>query len=181
MSRMKELIEYIKYRLTPNPFSCDKQIIEMASISQPVLNRTKYNIVLHGADSGDRETPNIHIYLYGDVRPFSKFNFEISLTDIVCYDELNLVKQDDGNRHIRRNNRSKCSWDGYTKLKHDFEDWLFFVKPLNPNFKNHLHAIIWTYNNESTSKGTNALKTYCKEKGLKILDKYMDLVEDSYI
>lgn len=48
LSRMKELIEYIKYHLTPNPFSCDKQIIEMASIAQPVLNRTKYNIVLHG-------------------------------------------------------------------------------------------------------------------------------------
>lgn len=64
----------------------------MASIGYPVLNKTKYLIAFHGTYAGDREKPHIHIYLNVDRRPFSKFNFEIALDEILCYDEINLLR-----------------------------------------------------------------------------------------
>ena len=53
-----------------------------------------------------------------------KFNFEISLIDILCYDEINIIAQVDKDRNIKRMHRNKCSWEGYKKLYEGFENWI---------------------------------------------------------
>lgn len=101
--------------------------------------------------------------------PFNKFNFEISLVDIMCYDEINLIYQRDVKNGIKRTNRNKCSWNGYFKLKEDFEDWLFSKSSKRGDFKDNLDAIIYFYNEENHNK---TLWDYIEEHGLKVLDKY---------
>ena len=118
---MKIIKEYINEQFNPEW----DYVIEMASIGYPVLNKQKHYIALHGAHAGDRKRPHVHIYLENDIRPFSKFNFEIALDEILCYDEINLIRMVDSKKHIDIRNRNKCSWEGYNKLKNDFEDWLF--------------------------------------------------------
>ena len=91
-------------------------VVEMASIGYPVLNKTNHYIAVHGTNAGDRQRPHVHIYLSDDKRPFSKFNFEIALDEILCYDEINLIRMKDQSKHIDRKNRNICSWNGYNKL-----------------------------------------------------------------
>lgn len=83
-------------------------VIEMASIGRPILNKTSYYIALHGTDAGDRQRPHIYVYLDGDKRPFSKFNFEIALDEILCYDEINLITMRDKSKNVDLKNRNKC-------------------------------------------------------------------------
>lgn len=149
-------------------------VIEMASIDRPILNKTHYHIALHGTDAGDRERPHIHIYLDGDRRPFSKFNFEIALDELLCYDEINLITMRDKSNNIDIKNRSKCSWNKYYKLRDDFEDWLFSNSSKRGDFIDNLDAIIYFYNEESGGlrNGVNPLLKYLHSKGMKILDKY---------
>ena len=130
-------------------------------------------IALHGTYAGNREKPHIHIYLTGDKRPFSKFNFEIALDEILCYDEINLITMRDKSKHLNIKNRNKCSWDGYMRLKDDFEDWLFSAPELRGDFIDNLDAIIYFYNQESYStNNSNPLLEYIKSKGMKIQDKF---------
>lgn len=149
-------------------------VIEMASIGRPILNKTSYHIALHCTDAGDRQRPHIHIYLDGDKRPFSKFNFEIALDEILCYDEINLITMRDKSKHLDINNRRKCSWDRYEELRDDFEDWLFSDNvEIRVDFKDNLDAIIYFYNQESGGmKTSNPLLEYIKSKGMKIQDKF---------
>ena len=165
---MKKLVEYIEEEFNPEW----DYVIEMASIGRPILNKIHYHIVLHGTYAGDRERPHIHIYLKEDKRPFSKFNFEIALDEILCYDEINLITMRDKSKHIYLKNRNKCSWDGYFKLRDDFEDWLFSTSELRGDFIDNLDAIIYFYNQESGgTKNSNPLLEYIKNKGMKILKK----------
>lgn len=150
-------------------------VIEMASIGKPILNKIHYHIVLHGTYAGDREKPHIHIYLKEDKRPFSKFNFEIALDEILCCDEINLITMRDKSKHINIKNINKCSWDGYIymRLKNDFENWLFSNPELREDFKDNLDAIIYFYNQESYStNNSNPLLEYIKSKGMKIQNKF---------
>jgi len=149
-------------------------VTEMASIGYPVLNKTNYYIALHGTNAGDRERPHIHIYLKEDVRPFNKFNFEIALDEILCYDEVNIIRMKDGKKNIDIRNRNKCSWDGYTKLKNDFEDWLYNSDvEIRGDFIDNLDACIYFYNMESGGmKSSNPLLEYIKKQGAKIMKKY---------
>ena len=149
-------------------------VIEMASIGYPVLNKTNYYIALHGTNAGDREKPHIHIYLENDKRPFNKFNFEIALDEILCYDEINLIRMKDLSKHIDYKSRNKCSWDNYTKLLYDFEDWLYNSNvEIRGNFIDNLDAIIYFYNQESGGlRNKNPFLEYIKNRGLKILDKF---------
>ena len=166
---MKRLKEYLEEKFNPEW----DYVIEMASIGKPILNKIHYHIALHGTYAGDRERPHIHIYLYGDKRPFSKFNFEIALDEILCYDEINLITMRDKSKHIDLKNRSKCSWDGYMRLKDDFEDWLFSNPELRGDFIDNLDAIIYFYNQESYStNNSNPLLEYIKSKGMKIQNKF---------
>ena len=72
---MKHIKEYLD-----EPYNPDwENVVEMATIGYPILNKKAHSIALHGTNAGDRERPHIHIYLDGDKRPFSKFNFEIAL------------------------------------------------------------------------------------------------------
>ena len=98
---MKTLREYINNILWGN----DPIIVEMATLGRSTFNNVRYHIAIHGPLAGDRETPYVHIYLNDDVRPYNKFNFEVSLIDILCKDEIDLIKMRDEKRNVRHNNR----------------------------------------------------------------------------
>ena len=149
-------------------------VVEMASIGYPVLNKTNHYIAVHGTNAGDRQHPHVHIYLRGDKRPFSKFNFEIALDEIFCYDEINLLRMTDQSKHINIKNRNICSWNGYHKLYEDFDNWLFSNNvEVRGGFINNLDAIIYFYNEESTNvHQQNPMLKYIKDHGMKILEKH---------
>ena len=149
----------------------DEPIVEMATIGYNLkFGKDRFKVAIHGPSSGDRENPHIHIYLDNDKMPYNRFNFEISLVDILCYDEINLIYQRDVRNGIKRTNRNKCSWNGYFKLKEDFENWLFSKSCKRGDFLNNLDAIIYFYNEEHHNK---TLWDYIEERGLKVLDKYL--------
>lgn len=135
-------------------------IIEMATIDKTVkVYKDTYRIALHGPAVVDRPYPHFHIYLANDIFPYNRFNIEISLIDLLCYDELNIK------------NRNRCSWSGYKKLHDRIEDWL--EEPctgLPGNFQNNLEALIWSYDNESNDG--NSLLEYINYHGKKVLPKY---------
>lgn len=166
---MKDLKVYINEKFN------DKwdYVIEMASIGYPILDKKERLIALHGTKAGDRKRPHIHIYLNNDKRPFFKFNFEIALDEILCYDEINLIRMKDQSKNLDIKNRNNCSWNGYNKLKNDFEDWLYDKCKKRGDFIDNLDAIIYNYNFESRiSDNVNPLLEYIKEHGMKILDKF---------
>lgn len=164
---MKTLNEFLTM------FWPSEKIFEMATISkQEKWGKNNYKIALHGPAKGDREAPHVHIYLSTDKSPYNNFNFEISLVDILCYNEINLIYQRDKQRNKLFSNRNKCSWEGYRDILNGFEDWLFDVCKYPGEFKDNLDAIIWVYNNESNSLSENPLKDYIDNKGLTILNKY---------
>ena len=170
---MKSLLSYIK-NIYYNKLLPSENVYEMATISRnEKFGKDNYRVSIHGPASADRENPHIHIYLANDIIPYNKFNFEISLTDILCKDEINLIYQRDIRNHVMRSNRSKCSWDGYKNLLYDFEDWLFNenVKKAG-DFIDNLHALIFFYNDESPYTEQNSLLKYIKDHGLKILNEY---------
>lgn len=150
--------------------SLDALIVEMVTIGYDLkFGKDRFKVAIHEPSSGDSENPHIHIYLDNDKMPFNKFNFEISLVDILCYDEINLIYQRDARNGIKRTNRSKCSWNGYFKLKEDFEDWLFSKSSKRSDFKDNLDAIIYFYNEENHNK---TLWDYIEEHVLEVLNKY---------
>lgn len=114
---MKNLIEFLK-----DIFKTE-YIIEMATICRSIKldSRRFYKIAIHGPSTKDRDYPHIHIYDAND-NTLKLFNFEISVIDIICNDELNIILQVDRSKHIRRTNRSECSWDGYAELRDNFEN-----------------------------------------------------------
>lgn len=146
-------------------------ILEMSTISKSVrLGGKNYRIAIHGPAVGDRPYPHIHIYKANDRYPFKNFNFEISLIDLLCYDELNLVAMVDKDNGISIKNRNKCSWTNYRRLRDDFEDWLISKSDYIGDFQDNLDAIIWNYDNESYED--NALINYIHDRGKKVLTKY---------
>ena len=160
------LIEHTRY-----PY-VEQYITEMATIGKGVkFDKNLYTIAIHGASSKDRPYPHIHIYLANDDHK-QDFNFEISLIDILAYDEINLICQRDKKRGINHKNRRNCSWAGYRKLKENFEDWLSDRCTFPGEWKDNLDAIIWACNHESP--GTDFIQKYMKERGMSILDKYKD-------
>lgn len=155
---MKSILEYIQEKL--NIIEPSIPIVEMATIDKTVnVSKNTYRIALHGPAVGDRPYPHFHVYLANDVFPYKRFNIEISLIDLLCYDELNIK------------NRNRCSWSGYKKLHDRIEDWL--EEPctgLPGNFQNNLEALIWSYDNESNNG--NSLLEYINDHGKKVLPKY---------
>lgn len=166
---MMSLINFIKEKLFDYPDS--RHIYEMATIGEDVLmNRQHKSIQIHGSNAGDKEYPHIHIYDYNDK---IGFNFEISLVDLLVHDELVIIKMVDKKNHIKKTNRSKCSWNGYSKLKNDFEDWLNDETEIPGDYKNNLHAIIYWYNRESVKeRGENPILKYLSDRGMKLHDNY---------
>ena len=179
MKPFKEYISQVKDLHSFNEY-IDEQfnpewdyVVEMATIGHPVLDKKERLIMVHGTNAGDRQRPHVHICLNDDVRPFNKFNFEIALDEILCYDELNLIRMSDKNNGIDKKTRSSCSWNGYNKLKNEFEDWLYQKSNKRGEFINNLDALIYFYNEESTNTHQqNPLLKYIQDHGMKVLDKY---------
>lgn len=166
---MKKLSDIIKC------FSCGHErsvpVLEMATISKQLrAGNTTYKVAVHGPSSKDRDYPHIHIYKSNDTYPYREFNFEISLIDLLCYDELNLVAMVDKDNKIHIKHRNKCHWAGYRDLRDEFEDWLGRPSDFPGNFNNNLEAIVWAYDNESNDK--DALVNYIKDHGKKVNEKY---------
>lgn len=173
---MKSIIEYIQEKLGIVDIS--KPILEMSTICKYIKwGNYNYRIAIHGPSSKDRDYPHIHIYFSDDVYPYKKFNFEISLIDILCYDEINLICQQDKYNKINIKNRNKCSWSGYRKIRNGFEEWLFDKPTIPGDFIDNLDAIIYEYNNESPynieNKDENYLLEYIKDHGKKVLPQYL--------
>ncbi|MBO5849961.1 MAG: hypothetical protein J6Q47_01600, partial [Paludibacteraceae bacterium] len=86
-------------------FSEDRSemLFEMATFGKPRWDKTDYRISV----SKDGETPHIHIYLLKD-DDHTNFNFEVSLVDILCNDEINLIYQLDRKNNIMRTHRREC-------------------------------------------------------------------------
>lgn len=146
-------------------------VLEMSTISKSArFGNQNYRVAIHGPAVGDRPYPHIHIYKATDKYPFNNFNFEISLVDLLCYDELNLVAMVDKANKVSIKNRNKCSWKNYRKLRDDFEDWLGSKSDYPGAFRDNLDAIIWNYNNESYED--NALINYIEDQSKKVLSKY---------
>lgn len=160
------LVDYIKRSMVD-----ERHLYEMATIGDDVLfNKERKSVQIHGLNSGDREYPHIHIYNHNDKYGF---NFEVSLLDLLCYDELILIKMKDQKKHIDYKNRNKCSWNGYTKLRNDFEDWLFGPCDLPGEYKDNLDALIFWYNRESEKdKDEIPILKYISDRGLKIHQEY---------
>lgn len=175
---MISIVQYIKERLFDYPDN--RHIYEMATIGEDVImNKQHKSIQIHGSNSGDREYPHIHVYNYNDK---VGFNFEISLVDLLAYDDLIIIKMVDKKNHIKKTNRSKCSWDGYSKLKYDFEDWLVDKCEISGDYKNNLDAIVYWYNRESyKERGENPILKYLADRGLKLNDKYKYLFNEEDI
>lgn len=173
-----------KFKISDNVYEMmysinDYPILEMAFAGVDIdLGKNTYYIALHGPNSGDRPNPHIHIYLASDKNPWKKFNFEISLTDIVCHDEINLIRMKDVKNRKDITNRNKCSWDGYMKMYYDFEDWLYSDKVYRKgDFIDNLDAIIQIYNEESYDRNEGFIK-YIAEKGLKVHPNYFKYFSD---
>ena len=171
---MISLLEYIKYNFK------NEYIPEMTTVAKNIRldNRRQYKIAIHGPSTKDRDYPHIHIYDYND-HSLKKFNFEISLIDILCYDEINIIAQVDKDRNIKRMNRNKCSWEGYRKLYEGFENWLYSDNLTTPgDFVNNLEAVIWHCNNESYGPEENYVLYYIRTQGKKVLNKFRNLFSE---
>ena len=172
ISQVKDLHsfnEYIEEQFNPEW----DYVVEMATIGHPVLDKKERLIMVHGTNAGDRQRPHVHICLNDDVRPFNKFNFEIALDEILCYDELNLIRMSDKNNGIDKKSSLLCSWNGYNKLKNEFEDWLYQKSNKRGEFIDNLDALIYFYNEESTNTHQqNPLLKYIQDHGMKVLNKY---------
>lgn len=177
---MKSILEYIQEKL--GIIDPDMPVLEMATVEQAIKwGKENYRIALHGPSVGDRPYPHVHIYLSKDKFPWNQFNFEISLVDLLCYDEINLILQQDRKKNLNIKNRNKCSWEGYRKIRDGFEDWLF-DKPTYPgDFIDNLDVLIHEYNKESPYRGKNynSLLEYIKDQGKKVLPKYKKYFENS--
>lgn len=179
---MTDLIEYLKERFIPG-YAQEKEhalMLEMANIQKGVnLDSIRYNIAVHGASSKDRDYPHLHIYLTGD-NSMKQFNFEISIVDLLCDGELRLIKQLDRTKRkkIDRRNKTDCSWEGYSKLLYDLEDWLE-APYKHPNvYVNNLQAVVGEYNDESEDISDNYILDYIRGQKRKIDSQYHHLFSE---
>lgn len=176
-NKMPEMVDY--------DLSDEEVLTEMATFGVEKWGRKTYKIAVHGASSKDRPIPHIHIYLNNDINPYTKFNFEISLIDILCKDEINLIFQTDKKKNIDNRNRKQCTWTGYSEIKEGLYKFLF-----NPcedkrfgDFNDNLERGIYEWNRETDYVKTinekkNLLSEYFKKKGLIPLPKYEKYLKD---
>lgn len=136
-----------------------------------------YRVAIHGPAAKDKPYPHIHIYDSKDIFPYKNFNFEISLVDILCDDEINLVCQQDRENHIDRRKRDLCDWTGYYKLRDSFEDWLYDTPSKPGEYIDNLHVIIHDYNEESPYGSENPLFDYIHNQGKVVMEKHMRYFE----
>jgi len=160
-------------------------LLEMVTFGVERWGHTFYKIAVHGASTTDRPIPHFHIYLNNDANPYSQFNFEISLIDILCQGEINLIFQQDRANHVNNRNREECSWTGYREIKEGIKDFLFSPCQTNRfgNFSDNLERGIFEWNRESDyvktiNQGINVLREYFQEHNLTPLPQYEKYLED---
>lgn len=149
-----------------------KLLLEMATIGWPIIDKVAYKMSIHGVNTKDRLIPHIHLDRADDLDELL-FKFEISLVDMLATGEPTLVLQKDLRKHINRTNKSKCSWESYTKL-HDG-----VVRYLNggpeddapKGSRSNLESFVIAWNKES-GNNPNRLAEYLKEHGVEVLDEY---------
>lgn len=151
-------------------------VLEMAQVGRNVkLGRHIHDLAVHGTNAGDRAYPHLHIY---KIRGDKTFDFEVSLLDIVCDDEINLISMKDKSARINRRNRRICSWEGYKAMFNDFEEWLDEI-PKRPGafeYKNNIDYCVWAYNDESGGdKEYNPFLEYVRSQGKKVHPLHKDL------
>lgn len=107
------------------------------------------------------------------------FNFEISLVDILCSNEIHLIYQLDRRNNIKRVGRENCSWEGYTEIYNGIKKFLSSasVSKRYGSFDDNLDRAIYEWNRETdfqkTENGGNPLKDYLDENGLTVLPNYL--------
>ena len=163
----------------------EQLLLEMATFGNIKANNNSYRIAIHGPATNDRPMPHIHIYLSQDKFPYPLFNFEISLVDLVCKDEIVLVAQIDRAKNIRRTNKDDCSWIGYRELYNSFKDFLS-QPPMKKIYKgralNNLQVAIMEWdneNNDNVDDNESLMKKFIESKGYTILPKYLPYFEYS--
>lgn len=179
---MKSLLEYIKEILSSNADQEHQLMMEMANIQRGIkFGKYLYTVAIHGPSSKDREYPHIHVYLTND-NSQKQFSFEISLIDILCNDEINLIRQLDKTKKKKLDikNRNNCSWEGYSDIYDGFEKWLEEpYKRFEGQYKNNLDALIGTYNFEGNLDETvNSFLEYVKSQNKQIIKRYQYLFSD---
>ena len=130
-------------------------VVNIATIGVEKWGDKTYRIAVHG-DS----IPHIHVYLNNESIPYYDFDFEISLIDILCKDEINLIFQVDKLRNIYNRTPSDCSWKGYEDIKDGIRNFLFRTSN-NKNFADNLELAIYEW-----SKETDFVKTECERQNL---------------
>lgn len=151
---MKKLIEFIKKLLKRN-----KNLQEIIVIDKKaILDGKKRSVHIHGIDPKE---PHIHIC-------GRNFNFEISLVDLICQNKSVLIKMFDKKNKINKK-RKKCSWNGYFKMKRDFEEWLECPEvKIEGNYRNNLDALIVSYNKLTKNRTHNPILKYLSDRNLKV-------------
>ena len=161
----------------------DTLLLEMATFGTEKWGKYIYRIAVHGASTKDRPIPHIHIYLNTDVQPYKQFNFEVSLVDILCKDEINLIYQLDRKNNVKITNRTECSWTGYADIYNGIKQFLSSPPKSKRNgiFIDNLDRAIYEWNRETdfskTENGGNPLKEYLDKTNLVVLPKYMKYFE----
>lgn len=166
-----------------------QHIDEMATIAKPNWDNIQFRIAIHGPSAGDIPSPHIHIYLLQGDNDHKLFNFEVSLIDLLIYDEVILSRQLDkrGRENIDFKNREECSWQGYSEIKNNLIRFLngadnkLYMVSAYKKFKNGLEALVAAYNNESDGD-CNMFAKFFIDKGLKpsVLPQYQYLLDDNF-
>lgn len=159
-------------------------LLEMATFGVEKWGNDTYKIAVHGASTNDRPTPHLHIYLNTDKNPYSQFNFEISLIDILCREEINLIFQYDRANNVNNRNRTECFME-WLQIKEGITNFLF--SPCRTNrfgtFSDNLERGIFEWNRETDyvktiNEGINVLREYFEANNLTPLPRYEKYLKD---
>ena len=112
------------------------------------------------------------------IYPYSEFDFEISLIDLICEDEIRLTYQLDKQKKLERTIKDECSWQGYEYILNGVRS--FLSQPNNNSryndFADNLERVIFEWNKGTdfikTSNGGNPLKEYLQSNNLTPHSKY---------
>lgn len=187
MKEIEEIIENSVYSAINEALNVKSLLTEMATFGVKKWGNKTYKIAVHGASTKDRPTPHLHIYLNDDVNPYTQFNIEVSLVDLLCNDRITPIYQHDADNNILRTNRKSCTWEGYRDifngLKAFFEEGP--IKTKHGTFDNNLDRAIYEWNRETdlikTENGGNPLKEYFDKRGIVPLPKYQKYLSDLQI
>ena len=135
-------------------------------------------LYVHIRYAGDLPFPHLHI-LYDNPR---RFDFVVSLTDIVSTGRIQLYQQIDADRHLRIKNPKKTSWRQYESVREALAKFLFepAPKPIR-GYKSGLECALGVYNWEAYQTSDNPFLDYCQAHGIAILPQYAEVVASSRV